>query len=204
MTIRCDHLDNLLFEGDPASLALAEEHARTCATCRELLASWNDIGATAKAMPATWTNDLLWPRIERALKRESRRRWAAILQIAAALLVMTGLGAAAWQLHRRSEFDKHILAVAAVEEVDRTEKAHQAAIDNLEKLAGPPLENSTSPLIVSYKEKLLLLDDAIAECQSQIDHNRQNAQLRKQLLAIYGEKQRTLQDVLREETHANP
>ncbi len=118
--------------------------------------------------------------------------------------MLTGLGTAAWQIHRRAEFDKHILAVAAVEEVERTEKAHQAAIDNLEKVAGPQLERSTSPLMVSYKEKLLLLDDAIAECQSQIDHNRQNAQLRKQLLAIYGEKQRTLQDVLREETHANP
>lgn len=204
MTIRCDHLDDLLLEGDAASLALAEEHARSCGTCRDLLVSWNDIGATAKSMQATWTNDLLWPRIERALLRESRRRWAAILQIAAALLVMTGLGVAAWQIRSRSEFDKHILAVAAVEEVERTEKAHQSAIDNLEKLAGPQLERSTSPLIVSYKEKLLLLDDAIAECQSQIDHNRQNAQLRKQLLAIYGEKQRTLQDVLREETHANP
>ncbi len=204
MTFTCDHLDNLLLEGDPASLALAEEHARTCGTCRETLASWNDIGATAMSMRTAWTNDLLWPRIERALRRDARRRWAAILQIAAALLIMTGLGIVSWQIHRRSEFDKHILAVAAVEEVERTEKAHQAAIDNLEKLAGPHLETSTSPLMASYKEKLLLLDDAIAECQSQIDHNRQNAQLRKQLLAMYGEKQRTLQDVLREETHANP
>ncbi|HVX30931.1 MAG TPA: hypothetical protein VHA53_10665, partial [Nitrolancea sp.] len=62
-----------------------------------------------------------------------------------------------------------------------------------------------TPLMVSYKEKLMLLDDAIAECQQNIDNNRQNAQVRKQLLAMYSEKQRTLQDVLREGDHvSNP
>jgi len=55
--------------------------------------------------------------------------------------------------------------------------------------------------MVSYKEKLMLLDDAIAECQAGVRVNRQNAQLRRQLLSIYTEKQRTLQDVLREEAH---
>ena len=53
--------------------------------------------------------------------------------------------------------------------------------------------------MVSYKEKLMMLDDAIAECQTAIDKNRQNAYLRTQLLTMYSEKQRTLQDVLREE-----
>ena len=45
-----------------------------------------------------------------------------------------------------------------------------------------------------------MLDDAIAECQTAIDKNRQNAYLRTQLLTMYSEKQRTLQDVLREGT----
>ena len=36
-----DHLDNLLFEGDPASLALAEEHARSCGT---VFANWASAG----------------------------------------------------------------------------------------------------------------------------------------------------------------
>jgi len=109
----------------------------------------------------------------------------------------------AWRVQRRSEFDDHILRAAAVEDVERAQQAHLAAIDKLERVAGPKLDDA-SPLLVSYKEKLMLLDDAIAECQSHIDHNRQNAQLRRQLLAIYGEKQQTLQNVLREETHGNP
>ncbi len=57
--------------------------------------------------------------------------------------------------------------------------------------------------MVSYKEKLMLLDDAIAECQSNIDRNRQNAHLRKQLLAMYSAKQQTLEDVLREDTNVS-
>jgi hypothetical protein len=51
----------------------------------------------------------------------------------------------------------------------------------------------------------MLLDDAIAECRANIDQNRQNAHLRKQLLAMYTDKQQTLQDVLREDNHvSNP
>jgi hypothetical protein len=49
----------------------------------------------------------------------------------------------------------------------------------------------------------MLLDDAIAECETVIQKNRNNAHLRKQLLTMYSEKQRTLQDVLREESHAS-
>lgn len=204
MTIQCRDLDNLLLEGDAVSLATAAEHARTCDACMEALTSWNEITTTAKSLKTTWNNDLLWPRIERALKQEARRRWVAALQIAAALLVVVGIAAAAWRVHRRADFDQHILGIAAVEEVERSEQAHLAAIERLERVAEPKLDDGATPLMVSYKEKLLLLDDAIAECQSNIDHNRQNAQLRKQLLAIYREKQHTLQDVLREETHANP
>ncbi len=208
MTINCSDLDNLLLEGDAVSLAMAAEHARTCDACMEALTSWNEISDTARSLQTTWNNDLLWPRIERALKQEARRRWVAALQIAAALLVVVGIAAVAWRVHRRADFDQHILGIAAVEEVERSEGAHLAAIEKLERVAEPKLDDSATPritpLMVSYKEKLLLLDDAIAECQSHIDHNRQNAQLRKQLLAIYREKQHTLQDVLREETHANP
>ena len=204
MTIRCSDLDNLLFEGDAASLALAAEHARTCDACMETLTTLNELGAMARSMQTTWDSDLLWPRIERGLRQQNRRRWMTVLQIAAVLLLMAGMAAVAWRVQRRSEFDEHILRAAAVEDVERAQQAHLAAIDKLERIAGPKLDDSASPLLVSYKEKLMLLDDAIAECQSHIDHNRQNAQLRRQLLAIYGEKQQTLQNVLREETHGNP
>jgi hypothetical protein len=180
MTIQCSQIDNLLLEGDPQSLAVAAEHAQT------------------------WNNDMLWPRIERAIARDRRRRWSVVLQIAAALLLFAFIGTVVWRVQRRTEFDRRIMTMDAVSEVDRAQQQFVAAIDHLEKIADAKLENPTTPLMVNYKEKLMLLDDAIAECQTNIERNRNNAQLRTQLLAIYSEKQRTLQDVLREESHVNP
>ncbi len=210
MTITCERIDDLLFEGDAASLELAETHARGCLACREKLDDWNDISRTAKSMQTTWPSDTLWPRIQRAIANETRSRAPMILRVAAALAVTIGLaGILAYALHLHHEkqkaFDQAILRVTALDEVERAEKAHLIAINNLEKLAAPKLEEPQTPILVSYKEKLMLLDDAIAECQTNIDHNRQNAQVRKQLLSMYSEKQRTLQDVLREGNHvSNP
>jgi hypothetical protein len=47
----------------------------------------------------------------------------------------------------------------------------------------------------------VLLDDAIEECRSQINENRQNAHLRRQLLAIYSEKDRTLRELMKESSN---
>ena len=201
MTITCTEIDNLLMEGDTLALATAAKHAETCAACAETLAGWNEISATARGMRETWTNDMLWPRIERAVARERRRPVRQLLQVAAALAIFLGMAAVVWTTIRTRQFDRVILQASAVDEVERAERQHVAAIDRLEKLAEAKLETPATPLMVNYKEKLMLLDDAIAECQTGIQHNRNNAHLRKQLLAIYSEKQRTLRDVLREETH---
>lgn len=204
MTIKCSEIDNLLLEGDPQSLAIAAAHASTCDPCMQTLTAWNEISATAHSMRTTWTNETLWPRIERAIERDKRRNWSAVWQIAAALLLLVAIGVVAWRAQRRNEYDKHILQIDALNEVEKAEQAHIAAIDHLEKVAEAKLGDPKTPLMVSYKEKLMLLDDAIAECQKNIELNRSNAQLRSQLLAVYSEKQRTLQDVLREGTHVNP
>ena len=205
MTITCERIEDLLFEGDAESLALAETHAAECRSCREKLDDWNDIAATAKSLHATWQNDMLWPRIQRSMKPSLG--W---MRIAAAIFVTIGMGAAVWyaagvRVSQNKAFDQAILRATALDDVERAEKAHVDAINKLEKLAGSKLDEPQTPILVSYKEKLMLLDDAIAECQTNIDQNRQNAQIRKQLLAMYSEKQRTLQDVLREGTHvSNP
>jgi hypothetical protein len=204
MTINCDRIDDLLFEGDDASLALAEAHAAHCPSCGPKLADWNDITATAQAMHERWENATLWPRIKRSIVEDRRPRLSfETWRIAAAIVVMIAIGASVWyalrvRSSRDKAFDQAIIRVNALDDVERAEKAHVAAIDKLEKVAGPRLEEPQTPLLVSYKEKLMLLDDAIAECQSNIDNNQQNAHLRKQLLTMYTEKQRTLQDVLRE------
>ena len=203
MTIKCTDLDHLLMEGDPLAMAAAAKHAETCAACAATLSAWNDISATAQGMRAGWQSDMLWPRIERAMKRERRRGWTQLWQVAAALTIFLGIAAFAWQAIRVRQFDNAILRASALDQVEQAERQHVAAIDRLETLAEPALETPETPLMVSYKEKLMLLDDAIAECQKGIERNHNNAHLRKQLLAMYSEKQRTLRDVLREETHAS-
>jgi len=50
--------------------------------------------------------------------------------------------------------------------------------------------------MLNYKEKLQLLDSAIADLKSSIDLNRYNTHLRKELIAMYQEKQRTLQSLM--------
>jgi ribosomal protein S15P/S13E len=205
MNITCNQLDDLLFDAGPLAMETATKHAGGCPSCREKLDSWNEISGVARSMHTTWQNDMLWPRIERSLRDERRRslrNWS--WQWAAAVIMTIALGATVWFAvsvrNAEESFDQDILRVSAMDDVERAEEVHVKAIAQLEKVAEARLEENTSPLMVSYKEKLMLLDDAIAECQTHIEQNRQNAHLRKQLLAMYTEKQQTLRDVLREDT----
>jgi hypothetical protein len=205
MNITCTQLDDLLFDGSELAMQTAARHAADCASCAERLEEWNDISGTARSMQTTWTNDMLWPRIERSLRAEKnksapRRAW---MRVAAAILVVVSLGATMMYALRvqthDAAFDQDILRLSALDEVERAEAAHVKAINRLEKLAGPKLEDQATPLMANYKEKLMLLDDAIAECQANIEGNQQNAHLREQLLAMYSDKQQTLQDIVRED-----
>lgn len=206
MNIDCSKLDDLLLDGTPEAMRAAEEHAARCPECAEKLETWNELSATASSMRTTWHSDLLWPRIERALREEKRRSpLRRLWQVAAAALLTIGLGGTLWysvreQVHD-ANFDRKIMTLSALDEVEEAERVHAAAIAKLEKLAESKLENAETPLMVSYKEKLMLLDDAIAECQAAIDRNRQNTHLREQLQAMYSEKQQTLRDVLREDSN---
>jgi hypothetical protein len=204
MNITCEQLDDLLLEGDHFSLEAAARHAQSCDACMQKLAEWNEISSTARDLHAAWNNDLLWPRIERAIRNERRNTRTRVWQIAAAFFLFAVLGGTVWIAQRRmhaADFDRDILKMSAVDEVERAEKAHINAINHLETLVSAKLDQPSTPLMVSYKEKLMMLDDAIAECQTAIDKNRQNAYLRTQLLTMYSEKQRTLQEVLREENN---
>jgi hypothetical protein len=70
------------------------------------------------------------------------------------------------------------------------------AIDKLAEETKPQLENPATPLLANYHEKLVVLDSAIADLRGQAGLNPSNAQLRHQLLAMYQEKQHTLEEVL--------
>ncbi|HEV7919963.1 MAG TPA: hypothetical protein VGR02_04135 [Thermoanaerobaculia bacterium] len=204
MNITCNQLDDLLLEGDAFSLETAARHAAGCPSCARTLAGWNDLSSTARSLHATWENDMLWPRIDRTLRAERGASRGRLWQVAAALLLTAGLGGFIWRSYdKERDFNAVIIKDSKVEAVEDAERAHQRAIAELERLTDPKLEQASTPLMISYKEKLMLLDDAIAECDSNIKLNQQNAHLRRQLLALYSEKQSTLKDVLREDAHGS-
>ena len=84
----------------------------------------------------------------------------------------------------------------AVNDVERAEAAYEQAIDKLDAQARPQLQNSSAPLMANYREKLLVLDSAIADLKSQASINPANGHVRRELLAMYREKQDTLEQVL--------
>jgi len=92
--------------------------------------------------------------------------------------------------------DKSLLKSSALKEVESAEAAYEKAIDKLAAEAKPELDEPATPLLASYHEKLLVLDSAIDDLRAQAGLNPSNAQLRYQLLAMYREKEQTLQEVL--------
>jgi hypothetical protein len=219
MNVACKDLDRILENAEPADLAALEQHAQGCAACARELSAWNDISAAARTMQQTWESPALWPRIERALTAQMEARaqraprwnfsalWQTCVrqwQMAAAVLVLAVLTVSgAWLLLHRSGRalppDNSLLTKSAVDQVERAEAAYVKAIDNLAAQAKPKLENPATPLVASYREKLLVLDAAIADLRATVEGNRANAHLRNELRSLYEDKQKTLEAVMKEE-----
>ena len=88
-----------------------------------------------------------------------------------------------------------LLTEDALAAIERSEQQYIRAIDDLTRLAAPRLDMPDSPLLVNLRERLEVIDAAIAEYRAEIARNRFNAHLRQQLLWIYQEKRRTLEQV---------
>jgi hypothetical protein len=89
-----------------------------------------------------------------------------------------------------------LLRNKALGEVQHAEAAYVQAIDKLAADAKPQLDNPETPLLANYREKLQVLDSAIEDLRAQTGLNPSNAHLRYQLLAMYQEKQSTLEEIL--------
>jgi hypothetical protein len=214
MTFTCRDLESALRGQEPRALEAARAHGETCPRCREALTLWDEITPAAASLRREWSSPDLWPRIQQTLAEESQRREARavgrsrIVRLVS-LAMATGLvlTVAAWlalrSLRERATEPNpagRFLTQQALRDVERSEAEYIASIDRLAKLAGPPVQRPTSPLLASYREKLRLLDAAIADCRSEIEKNRFNTHLRRELLAMYREKQRTLQQLMEEDT----
>jgi hypothetical protein len=216
MNATCNDRERIFEDGSPDEWAALEAHAATCPLCAEELRAWKSLSVAAQDLRDYSESPLLWPRIERALaeeaarnvERSERRSWFSFLPsfspawqtaLAGAFLLLLTISASWIYLlppKGRETEDKSLLKSSALKEVENAESAYERAIDKLAAEAKPQLENPATPLLASYHEKLLVLDSAIAELRAQAGMNPSNAQLRYQLLAMYQEKQRTLEEVL--------
>jgi hypothetical protein len=219
MNITCEDRDRIFEGGSPAEWAALEAHSANCAACAEELRAWKAISVAAKELRDYSDSPALWPRIEQALTAEaaatkrpaSRWSWLSLgfglslgwqtAAVAAMVLILTVSGS--WiYLHRPPvpgrDRDQSLLKSPALAEVERAQAAYEQAINKLAADAKPQLENPATPLQASYREKLLVLDSAISDLRAQAGMNPSNAHLRQQLLAMYQEKQQTLQDILEE------
>jgi hypothetical protein len=216
MNVTCNDRERIFEDGTPAEWTALEAHASGCPACTEELRAWKALSIAAQELRDYSESPALWTRIERALAAETtakpqlaeRRRWLSFLPsiplgwqtaLAGALVLVLTISAG-WIYLRRpvrdGESDKSLLKSAALKDVETAQAAYVQAIDKLAAEAKPGLENSSTPLLANYREKLLVLDSAIADLREQAGMNPSNAQLRYQLLAMYQEKQRTLEEVL--------
>jgi hypothetical protein len=81
-------------------------------------------------------------------------------------------------------------------DVERAELVYAKSIGRLSAATTPSLDQSAAPVAAVYREKLALLDSAIAELKSNVAANRYNVYLQNQLASLYREKQKTLQEWL--------
>jgi len=216
MNVTCNDRDRIFEDGTLAEWAALEAHAATCPLCAEELGAWTSLSFAAQELRDYTESPALWPRIERALAEEAERKtlraesqgWFSFFrkiplgwQTAAAgafVLVLT-ISAGWFYLHpprNGQPGDQSLLRSKALKEVESAETTYVQAIDKLAAEAKPQLDNPATPLLANYHEKLLVLDSAIADLRAQAGMNPSNAQLRHQLLAMYQEKQHTLEEVL--------
>jgi len=222
MSSPCKELETALKNNDSTIPDAILRHAERCPACAATLQSWESISEAARTMKKNWESPELWPRIEQSLADASAHKaspaphrlvsgkslWAPTLSwrlASAATLLLALCLWGTWSLLSRFQptgnESKRLLTEQALKEIETSEQAYARSIDNLFQLVQPQAKPAESPLLASYREKLLLIDAAIADCRAGIELNRYNAHLRMELLAMYREKENTLEELLKEESH---
>ena len=216
MNINCKDRDRILEDGTPAEWAALEAHAASCANCAEELHAWRSLSVAASELRDYSESPTLWPSIRRSLaaqaaaaeQRQARWNWRSLVPqlpiswqaTAAAALVLLLMLSAGWLLRptRSPQQSTGLLKSKALADVQNAESAYVQAIDKLATEAKPQLASSETPLMANYREKLFVLDSAIDDLRAQAGQNPSNAHLRYELLAMYQEKQRTLEEIVEE------
>ena len=216
MNVTCEERDRIFADGSAAEWAALEAHAETCRSCAEELRSWKSLSVAAAELRDYSESPALWPRIHQALAEQAAITqdaheswsWRSLFAnvsiswqtVAASALVAALMISAGWLLRpaNPSVQQGSLLKSKALTDVERAESTYVQAIDKLAAEAKPQIDNPATPLLANYREKLFVLDSAINDLRAAAGQNPSNAHLRYELLAMYQEKQRTLEEVLGE------
>jgi hypothetical protein len=230
MKVECRDRERILKEQEPTELAALSKHAEECAECREELELWAAMSAAGPLMRKSWESPELWPRIQQSLAEQAQRMggrtsanwfahawevWAANWKPAlagVALVALTILGLS--KVTKDNDIKPPVTVVEptrgprilmteqAVKEIEAREAEYLKSIEKLSELADPQMAQPNTALMASYREKLIVLDAAISELRTNIERNRFNAHLRMELVLLYREKQKTLQEIAEGESNA--
>ena len=219
MNVTCKDRDRIFERGTMEEWSALETHGTNCAACAEELRSWKALSVAAQELRDYSESPALWPRIEKALAENAAKKQAGwrsrfslgsgislgwqMAAAAACVLILTLSIVRVYAPSKppvgpadQSQSRGALLKSPALAEVERAQAAYEQAIDKLAAEAKPQIDNPTTALQASYREKLLVLDSAIDDLRAQAGLNPSNAHLRQQLLAMYQEKQATLQEIL--------
>ena len=195
MIFQCDDLERAL--RSPELLPDARAHAERCERCSRQLYLWSEISRLAPGLHEEWESPALWTRIRADLAAAAPRRAPIpIWRWALAAAAVVALAVALFMPWRSGQPSREFLTDDALREVQSAEAAYARSIEKLSSIAGERLRQSPAPLAEVYREKLALLDSAIADVKANIEGNRYNVYLQTQLASLYREKQKTLQEWL--------
>ncbi len=206
MKFECGDLERALANSDV--FPEAREHLKTCAVCRREYRLWNEISSVARELHEEWDTPALWPSTQKAIEAERKperiwwkqwKMWAAAAALAIAIVVPVGLwrhSVATAPAATTQTPTPDFLTEQALREVEKNEAAYRQSIAKLSQLAAPKLSAPSSPEVANEKERLALLDSAIAETRASVVSNRFNIRLQTALADLYRQKQETLRDVL--------
>jgi hypothetical protein len=209
MKFECGDLERAF--ANPNLMPDARAHIKTCNACREEFRLWTEISSAAAQLHEEWDTPGLWPQIREKLQAQQKpitgplwknwKTWA----VAAALLITVGAASLLFERPEASPLplqavasqNQDFLTEQALLDVEKNEAAYRKSIDQLTRLAEPRLKDgAASSAAINTREKLLMLDAAIADTRGNVASNRFNLHLQTTLAGLYHEKQQTLKDLL--------
>jgi hypothetical protein len=212
------------YELGKISSARFERHAKECAICREKIRLDERLMAMARSLKGKPVHaPQLWARIEEDLHKEKeslhrekeklqgrtveqaapglglralRFKLSLLVPAAAAVLVAAGLGIYFGFKALSRPPSSGLLARQAMAKVEKIEREHMQAIEELEKKALPKMASLDLEMMLLYRDKLETIDAQIERCKEALASNPANAHIRRYLLAALQDKKGTLAELL--------